>query len=233
VYVPYLASPASLRGTGQLPKFESDLFAVRSEQNYYLIPTAEVPVTNLVRDQILEADTLPLKFVAHSPCFRSEAGSAGKDTRGMIRQHQFDKVEVVQIVAPDQSQAAHEALTAHAEAVLQKLELPYRVVALCAGDIGFSSSKTYDLEVWLPGQQKYREISSCSNFGDFQARRMQARWRNPATGKPEPVHTLNGSGVAVGRALVAVLENGQNADGSITLPAALRSYFGAEKIAAR
>jgi seryl-tRNA synthetase len=233
VYVPYLASPASLRGTGQLPKFEADLFAVRSEQNYYLIPTAEVPVTNLVRDQILEADTLPLKFVAHSPCFRSEAGSAGKDTRGMIRQHQFDKVEVVQIVAPDQSHAAHEALTAHAEAVLQKLELPYRVVALCAGDIGFSSSKTYDLEVWLPAQQKYREISSCSNFGDFQARRMQARWRNPATGKPEPVHTLNGSGVAVGRALVAVLENGQNADGSITLPVALRPYFGAEKIAAR
>jgi len=233
VYVPYLASPASLRGTGQLPKFEADLFAVRSEQNYYLIPTAEVPVTNLVRDQILEADALPLKFVAHSPCFRSEAGSAGKDTRGMIRQHQFDKVEVVQIVAPDRSQAAHEELTSHAEVVLQKLELPYRVVALCAGDIGFSSSKTYDLEVWLPGQQKYREISSCSNFGDFQARRMQARWRNPATGKPEPVHTLNGSGVAVGRALVAVLENGQNADGSITIPAALRPYFGAEKIAAR
>jgi seryl-tRNA synthetase len=233
VYVPYLASPASLRGTGQLPKFEADLFAVRSEQNYYLIPTAEVPVTNLVRDQILEADTLPLKMVAHSPCFRSEAGSAGKDTRGMIRQHQFDKVEIVQIVAPEKSQAAHEELTGHAEAVLQRLELPYRVVALCGGDIGFSSSKTYDLEVWLPGQQKYREISSCSNFGDFQARRMQARWRNPATGKPEPVHTLNGSGVAVGRALVAVLENGQNADGSINIPGALRPYFGAEKIAAR
>ncbi|MBK6674544.1 MAG: serine--tRNA ligase [Proteobacteria bacterium] len=233
VYVPYLASPASLRGTGQLPKFEADLFAVRSEQNYYLIPTAEVPVTNLVRDQILEADTLPLKMVAHSPCFRSEAGSAGKDTRGMIRQHQFDKVEIVQIVAPEKSQAAHEELTGHAEAVLQRLELPYRVVALCGGDIGFSSSKTYDLEVWLPGQQKYREISSCSNFEDFQARRMQARWRNPATGKPEPVHTLNGSGVAVGRALVAVLENGQNADGSINIPGALRPYFGAEKIAAR
>ena len=233
VYVPYLASPASLRGTGQLPKFEADLFAVRSEQNYYLIPTAEVPVTNLVRDQILEADTLPLKMVAHSPCFRSEAGSAGKDTRGMIRQHQFDKVEIVQIVAPEKSQAAHEELTGHAEAVLQRLELPDRVVALCGGDIGFSSSKTYDLEVWLPGQQKYREISSCSNFGDFQARRMQARWRNPATGKPEPVHTLNGSGVAVGRALVAVLENGQNADGSINIPGALRPYFGAEKIAAR
>jgi seryl-tRNA synthetase len=230
VYVPYLASPASLRGTGQLPKFEADLFAVRSEQNYYLIPTAEVPVTNLVREQILEADVLPLKMVAHSPCFRSEAGSAGKDTRGMIRQHQFDKVEVVQIVAPEDSQAAHEALTGHAEAVLQKLELPYRVVALCAGDIGNASSKTYDIEVWLPGQQRYREISSCSNFGDYQARRMQARWRNPATGKPEPVHTLNGSGVAVGRALVAVLENGQNADGSISIPAALQPYFGSQRI---
>jgi seryl-tRNA synthetase len=174
-----------------------------------------------------------LKMVAHSPCFRSEAGSAGKDTRGMIRQHQFDKVEVVQIVAPDKSQAAHEELTGHAEAVLQKLELPYRVMALCAGDIGNASSKTYDLEVWLPGQQKYREISSCSNFGDYQARRMQARWRNPATGKPEPVHTLNGSGVAVGRALVAVLENGQSADGSIDIPAALQPYFGAKRIDAR
>jgi seryl-tRNA synthetase len=229
--VPYLASPASLTGTGQLPKFEQDLFAVRSEQNYYLIPTAEVPVTNLVRDQILEAAELPLKFVAHSPCFRSEAGSHGKDTRGMIRQHQFDKVEIVQIVAPEHSVAAHEELTAHAENVLQRLELPYRVVALCAGDIGFSSSKTYDLEVWLPGQQRYREISSCSNFGAFQARRMQARWRNPATGKPEPLHTLNGSGVAVGRALVAVLENGQNADGSISLPAALHPYYGDQRIA--
>jgi seryl-tRNA synthetase len=232
VYVPYMASPASLRGTGQLPKFEQDLFAVRSEQNYYLIPTAEVPVTNLVRDQILEAKELPLKMVAHSPCFRSEAGSAGKDTRGMIRQHQFDKVEIVQIVEPGKSHAAHEELTAHAEAVLQKLELPYRVVALCAGDIGFGSSKTYDIEVWLPGQQRYREISSCSNFEAFQARRMQARWRNPATGKPEPLHTLNGSGVAVGRALVAVLENGQGADGSITLPAALHSYFGGDRLEA-
>jgi seryl-tRNA synthetase len=232
VYVPYLASPASLRGTGQLPKFEQDLFAVRSEHNYYLIPTAEVPVTNLVREQILEAKELPLKLVAHSPCFRSEAGAAGKDTRGMIRQHQFDKVEIVQIVEPAKSGDAHEQLTAHAEAVLQKLELPYRVVALCAGDIGFGSSKTYDIEVWLPGQQRYREISSCSNFMDFQARRMQARWRNPATGKPEPLHTLNGSGVAVGRALVAVLENFQNADGSITIPAALRPYFGAERITA-
>jgi seryl-tRNA synthetase len=219
-------------GTGQLPKFEQDLFAVRSEQNFYLIPTAEVPVTNLVRDQILEAADLPLKLVAHTPCFRSEAGASGKDTRGLIRQHQFDKVEIVQITAPAESVAAHEQLTAHAEAVLQQLELPYRVMALCSGDIGFGSSKTYDLEVWLPGQDRYREISSCSNFGDFQARRMQARWRNPVTGKPEPLHTLNGSGVAVGRALVAVLENGQNADGSISLPAALHSYFGAERIAA-
>jgi seryl-tRNA synthetase len=230
VYVPYLASPAALRGTGQLPKFEADLFAVRSEPHYYLIPTAEVPVTNLVRDQILEAKELPLKLVAHSPCFRSEAGAAGKDTRGMIRQHQFDKVEIVQIVEPEKSVAAHEALTSHAEAVLQKLELPYRVVALCAGDIGNASSKTYDIEVWLPAQQRYREISSCSNFEAYQARRMQARWRNPATGKPEPVHTLNGSGVAVGRALVAVLENFQNEDGSVTIPAALRQYFGAERI---
>ena len=232
VYVPYLASPASLTGTGQLPKFEHDLFAVRSEQNYFLIPTAEVPVTNLVRDQIIEARDLPLKYVAHSPCFRSEAGAAGKDTRGMIRQHQFDKVEVVQIVAPEHSRAAHEELTGHAEAVLQQLELPYRVVALCAGDIGHGSSKTYDIEVWLPAQQRYREISSCSNFESYQARRMQARWRNPATGKPEPLHTLNGSGVAVGRALIAVLENGQNADGSISLPKALHAHFGAERIAA-
>jgi seryl-tRNA synthetase len=232
VYVPYMASPASLRGTGQLPKFEQDLFAVRSEQNYYLIPTAEVPVTNLVRDQILEASALPLKLVAHTPCFRSEAGAAGKDTRGMIRQHQFDKVEIVQIVEPEKSRAAHEELTAHAEAVLQRLELPYRVMALCSGDVGFGSSKTYDIEVWLPGQQSYREISSCSNFEAFQARRLLARWRNPATGKPEPVHTLNGSGVAVGRALVAVLENCQNADGSISVPAALQSYVGATTIQA-
>ena len=232
MYVPYLANPASLTGTGQLPKFEQDLFAVRSEAGHYLIPTAEVPVTNLVRDQILEAAELPLKMVAHTPCFRSEAGASGKDTRGLIRQHQFDKVEIVQITSPAQSAEAHEQLTGHAEAVLQKLELPYRVMALCAGDIGFGSTKTYDLEVWLPAQDRYREISSCSNFGDFQARRMQARWRNPATGKPEPVHTLNGSGVAVGRALVAVLENGQNADGSITLPAALHPYYGAERIAA-
>ena len=230
VYVPYLASPASLTGTGQLPKFEHDLFAVRSEQGYYLIPTAEVPVTNLVRDQIIEAASLPLKFVAHTPCFRSEAGAHGKDTRGMIRQHQFDKVEIVQIVEPAQSQAAHEELTGHAEKVLQKLELPYRVVALCAGDIGFGSARTYDIEVWLPAQQRYREISSCSNFEAFQARRMLARWRNPATGKPEPLHTLNGSCLAVGRTLVAVLENGQQADGSISLPQALAPYFGASSI---
>jgi seryl-tRNA synthetase len=230
VYVPYLASAASLRGTGQLPKFEQDLFALRGEQNYYLIPTAEVPVTNLVRDQILEARELPMKLVAHSPCFRSEAGSAGKDTRGMIRQHQFDKVEIVQIVAAEQSRAAHEQLTAHAEAVLKALELPYRVMLLCAGDMGFASARTYDLEVWLPSQNCYREISSCSNFESFQARRLQARWRNPVTGKPELVHTLNGSGLAVGRALVAVLENGQNEDGSITLPAALHTYFGADRI---
>ncbi len=232
VYVPYMASPAAFRGTGQLPKFEEELFAVRGEHGYYLIPTAEVPLTNLVREQILDAQELPLKLVAHTPCFRAEAGAAGKDTRGMIRQHQFDKVEIVQIVEPDKSVAAHEELTAHAEAVLRKLELPYRTVVLCAGDIGFGSSKTYDLEVWLPAQQRYREISSCSNFGDFQARRMLARWRNPGTGKPEPLHTLNGSGVAVGRALVAVLENFQNADGSITIPAALRPYFGADRIGA-
>jgi seryl-tRNA synthetase len=231
VYVPYLASPASLRGTGQLPKFEQDLFAVANGQ-YYLIPTAEVPVTNLVREQILDAGELPLKFVSHTPCFRSEAGAAGRDTRGMIRQHQFDKVEIVQIVEPSKSRQAHEELTAHAEAILQKLGLPYRVMALCAGDTGFGSSRTYDLEVWLPGQQCYREISSCSNFLDFQARRMQARWRNPATGKPEPVHTLNGSGVAVGRALIAVLENYQNEDGSITIPEVLRPWFGGERISA-
>jgi seryl-tRNA synthetase len=230
VYVPYLASVEALTGTGQLPKFEQDLFALGGEHRYYLIPTAEVPVTNLVREQILEARELPLKYVAHTPCFRSEAGSHGKDTRGMIRQHQFDKVEIVQVVAPGNSAAAHEELTAHAEAVLQRLGLPYRVVALCAGDVGAASSKTYDIEVWLPGQKRYREISSCSNFGAYQARRMQARWRNPATGKPEPVHTLNGSGLAIGRTLVAVLENGQQADGSIQIPEVLWPYFGAERI---
>ncbi len=225
VYVPYLVLGAALQGTGQLPKFEQDLFRVHSEQGFFLIPTAEVPVTNLVRDTIVDAAKLPLKFVAHTPCFRSEAGAAGKDTRGLIRQHQFEKVELVHIAKPAESYAALEELTGNAEKVLQKLELPYRVVALCAGDVGFGSAKTYDLEVWLPGQNKYREISSCSNCEAFQARRMQARWRNPDTGKPEPLHTLNGSGVAVGRALVAVLENYQNADGSVTVPAALRPYL--------
>jgi seryl-tRNA synthetase len=231
--VPYLVTPAALTGTGQLPKFEQDLFALRGDANLHLIPTAEVPLANLVREQILSAEALPLKLVAHTPCFRSEAGAYGRDTRGMIRQHQFDKVELVQIVRPDDSNAALEQLTSHAEAVLRGLELPYRVMALCAGDVGFASARTYDLEVWLPSQGKYREISSCSNCEAFQARRMQARWRNPATGKPQPLHTLNGSGVAVGRALVAVLENYQNADGSLTVPAALRPYMGGlERIAA-
>lgn len=225
-YVPYLVQAPALVGTGQLPKFAQDLFAVGGDPGFYLIPTAEVPLTNLVREQILPADGLPLKFVAHSPCFRSEAGAAGKDTRGMIRQHQFDKVELVHIVRPENSYAALEELTGHAEAVLQALELPYRVLALCAGDTGFSASKTYDLEVWLPSQQRYREISSCSNCESFQARRLQARWRNPATGKPELVHTLNGSGVAVGRALVAILENNQREDGSIAVPSALAPYMG-------
>jgi seryl-tRNA synthetase len=225
-YVPYLVHANALEGTGQLPKFEQDLFAVKGDPGFYLIPTAEVPVTNLVRDQIIEADALPLKYVAHTPCFRSEAGASGRDTRGMIRQHQFEKVELVHIVRPDASYAAHEELTSHAEAVLKALELPYRVVALCAGDIGFGSAKTYDLEVWLPSQERYREISSCSNFESYQARRLQARWRNPETGKTEPVHTLNGSGVAAGRALVAVLENYQNADGSVGIPAVLVPYMG-------
>ena len=226
IYAPYLVSPEALVGTGQLPKFAQDLFAVQGEQPFYLIPTAEVPVTNLVREQIIAPEALPMRYVAHTPCFRSEAGAAGKDTRGLIRQHQFDKVELVHIVRPEDSYAALETLTSHAEEVLQRLGLPYRVLALCAGDIGFSSTKTYDLEVWLPGQGEYREISSCSNCEAFQARRMQARWRNPATGKPEPLHTLNGSGVAVGRAMVAVLENYQNADGSVTVPDALRPYMG-------
>jgi seryl-tRNA synthetase len=232
VYAPYLVARQALVGTGQLPKFEADLFRVVSgEQELFLIPTAEVPVTNLVRESILEAATLPRRYVAHTPCFRSEAGSYGKDTRGMIRQHQFEKVEMVQVVRPEDSYAALEELTGNAEMVLQGLNLPYRVIALCGGDVGFGSAKTYDLEVWLPGQQKYREISSCSNCEAFQARRMQARWRNPATGKPEPVHTLNGSGVAVGRALVAVLENYQQADGSVVVPEALRKYMdGAELI---
>ncbi|MFM7396840.1 MAG: serine--tRNA ligase [Gammaproteobacteria bacterium] len=226
IYAPYIVSGDALTGTGQLPKFEQDLFALKGDRALYLIPTAEVPVTNLVRDQIITPEQLPMRYAAHTPCFRSEAGAAGKDTRGMIRQHQFDKVELVHIVKPSDSYAALEQLTAHAEEVLKRLELPYRVLALCAGDIGFGSTKTYDLEVWLPGQGKYREISSCSNCEAFQARRMQARWRNPETGKPEPLHTLNGSGVAVGRAMVAMLENYQNADGSVTVPAALRPYMG-------
>ncbi len=226
MYVPYLVNADSLRGTGNLPKFEADLFALKGESGLYLIPTAEVPVTNLVRDVIVEAKDMPLKFVAHTPCFRSEAGSYGKDTRGLIRQHQFEKVELVQIVRPQNSHEALDQLAGHAEQVLQRLGLPYRVMALCAGDIGFGSAKTYDLEVWLPGQQMYREISSCSNFEAFQARRMQARWRNPETGKPEPLHTLNGSGVAAGRALVAVLENYQQADGSVVVPDVLRPYMG-------
>jgi seryl-tRNA synthetase len=225
-YVPYLVHGAALKGTGQLPKFEADLFATRGDPGFYLIPTAEVPLTNLVRDQILAPDKLPLKLVAHSPCFRSEAGAAGKDTRGMIRQHQFDKVELVHIVSPEHSYAALEELTGNAEAVLQALQLPYRVVSLCAGDTGPSSAKTYDLEVWLPSQQRYREISSCSNCESFQARRLQARWRSPVSGKPELVHTLNGSGVAVGRALVAVLENYQQEDGSIAVPGVLAPYMG-------
>jgi len=224
-YVPYLVNADSLRGTGQLPKFEEDLFALKGEQGLYLIPTAEVPVTNIVHDVIVEDSYMPRRYVCHTPCFRSEAGSYGKDTRGMIRQHQFEKVELVQVVRPQESYETLEQLTGHAEAVLQKLGLPYRVVTLCTGDMGFSAAKTYDLEVWLPGQQRYREISSCSNFEDFQARRMQARWRNPKTGKPELVHTLNGSGLAVGRTLVAVMENYQQADGSIRVPDVLQPYL--------
>jgi seryl-tRNA synthetase len=245
-YVPYLVNADSLRGTGQLPKFEADLFRVpRAEgpesgadgqepddggRSFYLIPTAEVPVTNLVRDLIVEDAQMPRRWVAHTPCFRSEAGSHGKDTRGMIRQHQFEKVELVQAVRPADSYAALEALTGHAEAILQRLGLAYRVVTLCSGDLGFSAAKTYDLEVWLPGQGRYREISSCSNFEDFQARRLQARWRNPDTGKPELLHTLNGSGLAVGRCLVAVMENYQQADGSVRVPEALRPYMGGAEV---
>ena len=225
VYMPYMVNADSLLGTGQLPKFEQDLFKLEGEFEYYLIPTAEVPVTNLVRGEIIEADALPLRYVCHTPCFRSEAGSYGKDTRGMIRQHQFEKVELVHMVKPEDSWLALEALTQHAEAILQKLGLPYRVVSLCAADLGFSAAKTYDLEVWLPGQSRYREISSCSNFLDFQARRMKARWRNPQTGKPELLHTLNGSGLAVGRALVAVMENYQNDQGQILIPEALQPYM--------
>jgi len=229
-YVPFMVNKESLYGTGQLPKFGEDLFALSGEQEYYLIPTAEVPVTNLVRNEIIDDSAMPKRMVAQTPCFRSEAGSYGRDTRGMIRQHQFEKIEMVQIVRPTESEQAHEALTRHAEAVLQKLELPYRVVTLCTGDLGFSAIKTYDLEVWLPGQQKYREISSCSNFGDFQARRLQARWRNPETGKPELVHTINGSGLAVGRTLVAILENYQNADGTVRVPEVLKHYMGGVEV---
>lgn len=235
VYVPYIVNEASLTGTGQLPKFAEDSFRLEGEQGFYLAPTAEVPVTNIARGQIYDAEKLGedgLRYVAHTPCFRSEAGSYGRDTRGLIRQHQFEKVELVQIVRPAQSEAALESLTGHAEAILQALELPYRKVILCGGDLGFSSALTYDLEVWLPGQATYREISSCSNFRDFQARRLQARWRNPETGKPELLHTLNGSGLAVGRTLVAVMENGQQADGSIRLPAPLQPYLGGQALIA-
>ena len=224
-YVPYLVKDEALFGTGQLPKFGDDLFSVDAERELRLVPTAEVPLTNLVRDEILAPEQLPMRLTAHTPCFRSEAGSYGKDVRGMIRQHQFEKVELVHVVAPEDSCRALEELTGHAEVVLQRLELPYRKVTLCAGDTGFSAAKTYDLEVWLPGQNRYREISSCSNCGDFQARRMHARWRNPGTGKPELVHTLNGSGVAAGRALIAVIENFQQADGSVIVPDVLRSYM--------
>jgi seryl-tRNA synthetase len=231
VYTPYMVSAACADGVTSLAKFKGDLFKLE-DRDLYLIPTAEYPVTNFVRDEIVPLEQLPLKYVCHSPCFRSEAGAAGKDTRGMIRNHQFDKVELVQIAHPAKSWAAHEELTGHAEAILQRLELPYRVVTLCAGDTGFSAAKTYDLEVWLPGQNAYREISSCSNFEAFQARRMQARFRNEK-GRPEPLHTLNGSGLAVGRTLIAVLENYQESDGSVSVPAALRTYMGgAEKLTA-
>jgi seryl-tRNA synthetase len=236
VYVPFIVNSDSLYGTGQLPKFAEDSFKLEGDSDYYLIPTAEVPVTNMLRDRIVEDAELGeggLRFTAHTPCFRSEAGSYGRDTRGLIRQHQFEKVELVQAVRPEQSDEALEALTGHAEAILQALELPYRKVRLCGGDLGFSAALTYDLEVWLPGQSAYREISSCSNFRDYQARRMQARWRNPTTGKPELLHTLNGSGLAVGRTLVAVVENGQQPDGSIVLPAAIAAYMGTDIITPR
>ncbi|TFF38086.1 serine--tRNA ligase [Pseudomonas sp. RIT623] len=231
-YTPYLVQAPALMGTGQLPKFEEDLFKIsrEGEADFYLIPTSEVSLTNLVSGEILDAKQLPVKFVAHSPCFRSEAGASGRDTRGMIRQHQFDKVEMVQVVEPSKSMEALDGMTANAERVLQLLELPYRVLALCTGDMGFGAVKTFDLEVWVPSQDKYREISSCSNCGDFQARRMQARWRNPETGKPELVHTLNGSGLAVGRTLVAVLENYQQADGSIRVPDVLKPYMGGVEV---
>ena len=233
VYVPYLVQAQALLGTGQLPKFEDDLFQTRTETPFYLIPTAEVPVTNLVREEILDQADLPVRYVAHTPCFRSEAGSYGRDTRGMIRQHQFEKVELVQFGEATKSADALEELTGHAEVILQRLELPYRVVILCSGDIGFGSTKTYDIEVWLPGQKNYREISSCSNYIDFQARRMQARYRSPLSDKPELLHTLNGSGVAAGRALIAVMENYQQADGSIRVPAVLQPYMGGMKTLSR
>lgn len=226
VYVPYIVNADSLTGTGQLPKFAEDLFRLEGEHDYFLVPTAEVPVTNLVRQKILTPEQLPMKLVAHTPCFRSEAGSYGRDTRGMIRQHQFEKVELVQMVRPEDSDTALEELTGHAERILQMLELPYRAVLLCGGDMGAASARTIDLEVWLPTQNTYREISSCSNFEDYQARRMQARWRNPETGKPELLHTLNGSGLAIGRTLVAILENYQDADGKVTVPAVLVPYMG-------
>lgn len=230
-YVPYIVNADSLYGTGQLPKFADDLFKINANSDLYLIPTAEVPVTNIVRNEIVDAKDMPLKMVAHTPCFRSEAGAYGRDVRGLIRQHQFEKVELVQIVKATESEQAHEALTQHAENILQKLKLPYRKVLLCAGDTGFSSTKTYDLEVWLPAQETYREISSCSNFKDFQARRLKARWRNPETGKPELVHTINGSGLAVGRTLVAILENYQTESGDIKIPDVLQAYMGGlEKI---
>ncbi|ANG63143.1 serine--tRNA ligase [Marinobacterium aestuarii] len=227
VYVPFMVNADSLYGTGQLPKFEADLFKVPfGDRDYYLIPTSEVPVTNLVRDEIVPAEQMPLRFTCHTPCFRSEAGASGKDTRGLIRQHQFEKVELLQLVEPSKSWEALEELTGHAEKILQLLNLPYRVITLCGGDLGFGAAKTYDIEVWVPGQDKFREISSCSNMLDFQARRMKARWRNPETGKPELLHTLNGSGLAVGRTLLAVMENYQRADGSIEVPEVLRPYMG-------
>jgi seryl-tRNA synthetase len=231
-YVPYLVKSRALIGTGQLPKFEEDQFKTIDDSPFYLIPTAEVPVTNLASGVIFDADALPVRYVAHTPCFRSEAGSHGQDTRGMIRQHQFEKVELVQFVSPEASMDALEELTGHAEAILQALQLPYRVVVLCSGDIGFGSTKTYDIEVWLPGQDRYREISSCSNYNDFQARRMKARFRNPDTGKPELIHTLNGSGVAAGRALIAVMENYQQEDGSIRVPEVLQPYMGGLEVIA-
>ncbi|WP_111643020.1 serine--tRNA ligase [Marinimicrobium alkaliphilum] len=231
VNVPYIVNQESLFGTGQLPKFEEDLFKLDDERGFYLIPTAEVPVTNILRNELLDsAAALPLKLVCHTPCFRSEAGSHGKDTRGMIRQHQFEKVELVQFVRPEQSDEALETLTGHAETILQKLGLPYRTVILCGGDIGFSAAKTYDIEVWIPSQARYREISSCSSFRDFQARRMKARFRNPETGKPELLHTLNGSGLAIGRTLLAVLENYQQADGSVVVPEVLKPYMAGTEV---